>query len=137
MCLRVDKPPGSGSVTTPGLREADAEDHLRRGSAAALSRRATSALPGCFCCGELVGRAGVVGEAQQSGDSTFEGFAGLGGVSEVSGCRCSVAEHDVVPGGDVWLRVAGGGEGVADERVEPGAVGEHGAHDRAVGVLEL
>ena len=91
---------------------------------------------GAFVAGRSSAVTGV-GEAQQSGDSMFEGFAGLGGVSEVSGCRCSVAEHDVVPGCGVGLWVAGGGEGVADERVEPGAVGEHGAHDRAVGVLEL
>jgi hypothetical protein len=68
---------------------------------------------GAFVAGEVVGCAGVVGEAHQSGDSMFEGLAGLGGVSEVSGCRCSVAEHDVVTGSDVWLRVAGGGEGAA------------------------
>jgi hypothetical protein len=78
-----------------------------------------------------------VGEAQQPGQGTFEGFAGLGGVAEVSGCCCSVAEHDVVRGREVWLGVAGGGERVADERVKPGAVGEHGTQDRAVWVFEL
>jgi hypothetical protein len=74
---------------------------------------------------------------QQSGESALEGVASLGGVAEVSGGRCSVAEHHVVAGREVRLCVAGGGERVADERVEPGAVGEDGAHDRALWVLEL
>src|SRR6188472_775376 len=88
-------------------------------------------------CQGVIGLGGLVDEAQQLGDAAVEGLASLGGVAEISGCRCSVAEHHVAAGSEVWLWVAGGGERVADEVMKPGAVGEDGAHDRAVRIFEL
>src|SRR5512133_2209434 len=88
-----------------------------------------------WICRGVIGPGGLAGEAQQVGDAAVEGVASLGGVAEMSGCGRSVAEHHVAAGGEVGPWVAGGGERVADEVMEPGAVGEDGAHDRAVRVF--